>query len=148
MKGPAWRDGAPSGGSTLMTSAPNCAKLQPGQLAGRIGGQLDDRESVGYGRQVGVIPSDHPPVGQRRRSRRRQTKDVPKTYSLSSPSNGADRQLSGRERAKPERHALEPGLADDRMVELEEHVAVGDLRVVFVDILCVLHRAGAHARGL
>ena len=47
-----------------------------------------------------------------------------------------------------ERHALEPGLADHRMVELEEHVAVGDLRVVLVDVLGVLHRAGAHAGGL
>ena len=44
--------------------------------------------------------------------------------------------------------ALEPRLADHRMVHLEEEAAAGDLRVVVVEVLGGLHRAGRDAGGL
>ena len=70
------------------------------------------------------------------------------TYALSSPSRGAERQLSGRVVGELHRVALEPGLADDRMVHLEEHATRRELRVALVEVLGVLDGAGGHAVGL
>ena len=127
-------------------------ELQPGHLAAGIVGQLDDLEAsvwrcgwIVAGSWTGAATQITPRSVRSAISSALETQDRAVDVVVVLTEQRCRAPVVGCELGGGERHALEPGLADHRVIELEEHVAVSHLRIVLVDVLRVLHRAGAHA---
>ena len=137
----------PSGGSTLITSAPRLTNCNPViSPPGSSDSSTTLRPPYGVVAGVGAAATQITPRSVRSAissALRPEDRAVDVVVVLTEQRCRAP--VVGCELRGGERHALEPGLADHRMIELEEHVAVRHLRIVLVDVLCVLHRAGAHA---